>query len=119
MWGAQLVGSPGMIDDPVTQAVLASMATAFSISFSAMTELAFHLVDAKTQEEVDRIFSKYVTTIENVGPTEFADMTFLRPHHPPFHAFSHIASQWPFDVPNTSGMMGWSVPVHEWFQRPR
>lgn len=119
MFATQLVPFIDDTDSELSQTVLASMATAFSISYLKMTELSVDLVDAKTQEDVKQIFDRYVTSIEELHVEEFAKMTFLGPDDPPIQSFSKLAAQWPFVVSNWSGLKGWLVPVHEWSERPR
>lgn len=119
MWATELAGNVDAIDSKLSQAVVASMATAFAISYVKMEALSLDLVNAKTEAEVHAIFERYVTAIEQLSPQEFARMTVLQPDDRPIQAFADIAGQRPYVVPNGSGLKGWTVPVHEWCKRPR
>ena len=78
MMATQLVPFIDDTDSELSQCILVFMATAFSISYSKMTELSMDLVDAKTQADVKQIFERYVTSIEEVLNRYRQEYTVLR-----------------------------------------
>ena len=111
MYATELAGDVHSIEDATSQAIVASMATAFSISFRTMYDMLPELTSAKTQGEVNAVLEKYVRAIERLSPNDLSKMTMLSEDVVPLEPFQEV-------VPNTSGLGGWSYPVHEWHERP-
>ena len=115
MYATELAGDVDAIDDDISQAIVASMATAYSVSLRALTDLLPRIVDAKTRADVDAALDAHLDQL--LGDPR-PHMGAMSEEVNPIRAFNTVAAKVPYVLLNKYSLSGWNVAVHEWAERP-